>query len=73
MIYCWIIFNPRKCGVMTGWVKRRAIVKHRDREYGIVEDEADHVELSASLDVSDSKRDDVLNREQYKDTMETMI
>ena len=58
---------------MTGWVKRRVVVKHRHRKYGIVEDEADHVELSASLDAADSKRDEKSNRGHYRDTVETMI
>lgn len=52
-LYCCIIFYPGKCAKMAGWVKKRHFVDFRpdmrEREYGIVADEADNVELSASI------------------------
>lgn len=76
-LYCCVIFNPRRFGVMGKWIKRRAArtkdhfrLDMREGDYGVVEDQVDQVELSASLDDSGEQ---VLERKQYSDTAESMI
>lgn len=60
---------------MTGWVKTRQFVDFRsdmrEREYGIVEDEADSVELTAST--HEEFDEQTHHKTQRKETIESMI
>ena len=59
-LYCFIIFLPGKCKRITGLIKTRHFVhfnRNMVKRYGIVKDEADCVELTASI-----------TKEMYKDT-----
>lgn len=73
-VYCCIIFYPGKCKRMAGWMKTRHFKP--ELEYGVVEDEADKVELTASITgemYKDTRQNVREDNTQWKNTMESMI
>jgi len=65
VLYCFVIFYPSRCGAIARWAKNRSKDRFRadmrEQVYGIVEDEASHVELrSSTYDSSDKVKTDTL-------------
>jgi len=74
-LYCFIIFLPGKCKQITGLIKTRHFVHFNPNmveQYGIVKDEADSVELTASTCEETSEKE-THNKTQWQQTMESMI